>query len=713
MVLGKSGGGEPEVRNEINGSPSGHVLQAGTITGDVYLNSAVKQAPIPRQLPPAPPWFAGRERESAMMTAALDDSGGPVTAVVGSGGIGKTSLALHWAHRNLDRFPDGQLYVDLRAHSPSGRPMELATAVRCLLDGLGVDHHSIPADFDAQVGRYRSLVAGRRMLVLLDNVRDAAQVTALLPDNRMCTTLVTSRNRLDGLVISVGARTVPLTGMSGADAHALLVRRLGEARVEAEPDAVTVLEEYCAGMPLALAIVAGRASAHPSFPLSALADELRDATTRVDAFDAGDPTTSLASVLSWSYDALTQEQARAFELIGLAPAPNLSVNLGASLLDLSTTKTRSVLRALDRLSLVREYQPDRWRMHDLVRLYAANRAEQGATPDLRDAAVRRFVDHYLHTALACDAELDGGRVPIVLDDPEPGCRPEPVADRESALVWFSAEHGGLLATRQLAVRRNDHLAVWRFTWALHTFHWQQGHFLEQVAGWRSALAAAEHLDDPVATVLARRLLGSSIARIGEPEEAVEHLLIALTITEGTADVENQAHTHRALARAWERLRDDEKALAHAKSALDLYCSARVPRHEADALDLVSRYETRLGRFADAEAHCSDALVLYRSHRNVDGEATTLDSLGYLAHRTGDDRGALEFYRRALDLFHGRNASHEAQTVERVGDAHARLGEADAADTAWRRALALYDGQQRVEDADRVRARLADHPGERA
>ena len=702
MLFGKSRGGEPRIHNEV-GDAYGPVVQ-GEAFRDVYFDAPLTPAPIPRQLPPAPPFFTGREAEVAAVTAAVDGAAVPVTAIVGSGGMGKTSLALHWAQRTVDRFPDGQLYLDLRAHSPGGRPMSSSTAVRCLLDGLGADPRTIPVDLDAQVGRYRSLVAGKRMLVLLDNALDAAQVSALLPGTPTCTMLVTSRNRLDGLATSVGAGVVPLAELPDADARLLLARRIGAARLDAEPDAVAELQRYCAGMPLALAIVAGRATAHPGFPLAALAAELRDVATRLGALDTGDLAASLASVLSWSYHALSPREAEVFELLGVVPSPDVPLRVGASLLGLTDAETRSALRSLERLSLVREHQPNRWRTHDLVRLYAADRAAHARSPELRDAAVRRVVDHYLHTAHACDALLSHGRVPLVLDEPEAGCRPDSVADQAAALAWFSAEHSGILATRLLAVARGDHLAVWRLTWVLHTFHWQQGHFDEQVSGWRAALAAADHLDDPRAAALARRLLGSAIGRIGDPAEAVDHLLIALELN--AADVEERAHTHRTLARAWERLGDDEKALGHATSALALYRSAGAPQHEADALDLVAWFEARLDRFDDADAHCAEALALYREHRNADGEATTLDNLGHLAHRRGDDLGALEFYRRALALFHGRNASHEAQTVERVGDAHARLTATAAAETAWRDALALYRGQRRTEDAARVAAKLA-------
>lgn len=303
----------PHVTNEISGTQSGLVVQAGSVRGGIHHHSPPPQVLLPRQLVTAPRHFVGRTDELAELKnglAGTASSGGAVliSALAGAGGIGKTALALHWAHESLDRFPDGQLFVDLQGFSPASTPLEPAAAVRGFLDAFGVAPERIPGDLQAQVAMYRSLVAGKRMLILLDNAADAAQVEPLLPGDDTCTVVVTSRRYLTGLIARHGARHLRLDALADADARQLLVSRLGAERLAAEPDAADELLAYCGGFPLALNIVAGRASVQPHTPLTELAAELREETTRGDALDDDDPAVSLPTVLSWSLRSLTAEQ---------------------------------------------------------------------------------------------------------------------------------------------------------------------------------------------------------------------------------------------------------------------------------------------------------------------------------------------------------------------------------------------------------------------
>jgi len=349
---------------------------------------------VPRQLPAPPRLFVGRAAELAQLDKALDaqvsaDGAMIVSAISGVGGIGKTWLALRWAHQRLDRFPDGQLHVNLRGFDSAGHPMSPQAAVRGFLGALGIARAAIPAELDARVGLYRSLVAHRRMLIMLDNARDTAQVAPLLPGSSACTVLVTSRNRLPGLVASYGAQPVTLDALAEPETRALLAARVRAERLNAEPDAVAELLAYCGGLPLALSVVAGRANVHPAFPLAELASELRDATTRLGALDEGDPSVSLPEVLSWSYHALTAQQSSVFLLLGLAPGADIALPAVASLTALPVERVRGVLRELENVSLVLEHVPGRYRMHDLVRLYAAERAVTDLPGDASKAALRR------------------------------------------------------------------------------------------------------------------------------------------------------------------------------------------------------------------------------------------------------------------------------------------------------------------------------------
>ncbi len=666
--------------------------------------------PVPRQLPSHSPHFVGRAEELRQLTALLDTAALGRTVVIsairGVGGIGKTWLAVHWAHQNMDRFPDGQLHVNLRGFDPAGAPVLPTVAVRGFLEGLGVDPGSIPAELDAQVGMYRSLVADRRMLIVLDNARDSAQIAPLLPGGPNCTVLITSRHQLGGLAATHGALLVPLDVLPDAEARELLARHLGHARVGAEPAAVAEILNYCAGLPLAISIVAARAIIHADFPLAVLAEELRDASARLDALNAGELSASMRAVISWSYDALNAEPARVFRMLGLVPGPDISLSAAASLTALTTKQSRELLQELECAHLVTQNAPDRYRLHDLLRLYAAERADCDESQDARHAALRRLVDFYLHTVAAGDRLLYPHREPIELGPPADGCLPHPLDDEQSALAWFDAEHPCLLAAQRLAAERGWHTPVWQLAWTLDTFHRRRGRLHDQLASWRAGLVAAEHLGKWATQALAYRRLGRACARLDRPAEALKHLRQALTLAEQVEDVPNQAHTHYALAQAWEQQGDDRRSITHATQALYLFQGMNNPIWEAQALNLVGWFQARLGHSQQALACCESALTLFRQHHDRDGEANTLDSLGYIAHHTGRFTEALGHYQQALALYRDLGDTYfEADTLARLGRTYAAGQQHAAARAAWRQALTLYQVQHRTSDADRVQQQL--------
>lgn len=368
--------------------------------------------PLPRQLPAAPGLFAGRADELALLSEVLaggagngdeegTGGGGPVVAVVsGSGGAGKTWLVLRWAHDHVDRFPDGQLYVNLRGFDPGRRVLAPETALRGFLGALGVGPGAVPAGFEAQVGLYRSLVAGRRLLVVLDNAADAGQVVPLLPGGGECAVVVTSRRRLTGLAASHAARQVTVGVLGKGESRVVLARHLGQGGGPADdPAAVDAVVRHCGGLPLALSVVAARAVADPGFPLGLLAEELGDEATRLDALDAGDPAGSLRTVFATSFRMLEGEQAQAFAYLGLVPGGEIGLTAAASLLGARVAVVRGWLRGLQSAHLVEQPVPGRYRFHDLVRLYAAERASELPGGE-REEALRRLADHCLHTAAA-------------------------------------------------------------------------------------------------------------------------------------------------------------------------------------------------------------------------------------------------------------------------------------------------------------------------
>jgi DNA-binding SARP family transcriptional activator len=435
-------------------------------------------APPPRQLPGVPRSFVGRVAELAGLTAGLtpstDSSATAIAVISGAGGVGKTCLALHWANKHRDDFPDGQLFVNLRGFAPSGPPVSPSTAVRGLLAGLGVPPAAVPRDLDAQVGLYRSLVAGRRILIVLDNAHNSDQVEHLLPGASPGAVIVTSRDRLAGLVSRHGVQAVALDVLGDTEARQMLAGRLGEERLAREADAATAVVADCAGLPLALAIAAARAAAQPGHTLAALAAELGDATTRLSALDEGEAPASLRAVLSGSYQALTAVQARVFTLLGAAPGPDFGLSATAALTQLPDADVSVTLRGLQRQSLLQQHAPGRWRMHNLVRLYARERAADRSHDESREA-LRRLMRFWVHTAWAADRLLAPHRPPILLDAATLAATPHPLPDAAAANAWLDGEYASLLAGQQVALGEGWYPAVSQLAWALRTYQQRRGY----------------------------------------------------------------------------------------------------------------------------------------------------------------------------------------------------------------------------------------------
>ncbi|MGW5723008.1 ATP-binding protein [Amycolatopsis sp. NPDC003865] len=694
-----------------------HGAAVGVVHGNLNLHPPPpRPAPtIPRQLPAAPGLFTGRTTELARLDCALTHAATPqgqgatvlVSAVGGAGGIGKTWLALAWAYRHLERFPDGQLFVDLHGFSPTDEPVQPATAVRGFLDALGVEANRIPTDLDAQATLYRSLVAGRRMLIVLDNAATSDQVAPLLPGSPSCTVLVTGRHRLASLIDRHDARHLPLDVLPPEEARGLLAARLGADRVAAEPEAVNELIGLCGGHPLALSITARTAGTRPDVPLAEAAAELRELGLEALDHDT-DPAASLPTVLSWSLRYLTDTQRTVFALLGIAPGPDTTPPATAALTALPDRLARRTLSGLENASLLERRPGGRYAMHDLVRRYATDTAHTTLPEQVREAALTRAGDFHLHTAHTADRLLDPHLVLVRPEPPAPGVHPHPLPDTAAALAWMDAEHATLLATQHTAATLGHHHTVWHLAWNLTTFHLRRGHRHDEVTTWQAALDAADHLPDTATRSRTHRHLGDACSRLGLHDQASTHLVEALDLALRHHDPAEQAHTHQTLAVAWERRRDDQQALEHAHHALDLYRAVDQPVWEACALSAVGWYAARLGRFDTAREHCQAALPLHRHHHNPDGEAVTLDSLGYIAHHAGDYHQALDHYHHALTLLRGVGAAYTvADTLDHVGHPHAALGRYEQARAVWREALQLYREQGRDADAERVQHQLDD------
>lgn len=516
---------------------------------------------------------------------------------------------------------------------------------------------------------------------------------------------MTSRDRLAGLVTRHSARPIAVGTLGETDSRSLLAGRLGHSRLEAEADAVAELIYYCAGLPLALSIVAGRAALDPQIPLAELAAELRDRSSRLEAFDAGEPAACLETVLSWSYQALDGQQARLFGLMGLAPGADIGLSAVASLSGVPMQALRPSVRALESVSLVSREAQGRYRMHDLVRLYAGQRARQDLPDDEIEEAGCRLVEFSAHTAHAADLLIAPHHAPIALSELPHGCQPLKLAGEEEAWTWFEAERANLIAIQHFAVERGWHAAVWQLAWAMTTFQLRQGHFQDNLAAWKAGARASHHLESPELRTRSYRHLGRACTQLELHGDALAHLREGLAGAERDGDELGQAHTHRAIADAWGQQGNDAMALEHSKSALRLYEERGVEVSGAHALNEVGWYTAKLGDHGLAQQICGDALAWSRRTGNRIGEARTRVSLGYIARCSAKYQEAVENLELALGLYEELgDTSGQADALDHLGAVYADPNPARA-ESCWRRAIAIYREQGRLTDVERIALRI--------
>jgi tetratricopeptide (TPR) repeat protein len=630
-----------------------------------------------------------------------------ISAISGTAGVGKTALAVHFAHQVAAKFPDGQLYANLRGFDPSGPPVPPAHPIRDFLDAFEVPAERIPVGLEVQAALYRSLVAGRRMLILLDNARDVAQVQPLLPASPGSLVLITSRNPLTPLAAVHGAQLLSLERLPEPEARDLLTARLGAARTAAEPEAADELIELCARLPLALAITAGRAAARPSLRLATLAAELRDTTSALDALDAGAPAASARTVFSWSYQQLTVPAARLFRVLGLHPGPDITAATAVSLAATSPAAARAALRELTKAGLITERSAGRYAFHDLLRAYASERAHAEDSHAQRRAAIRRMLSHYLHTACAADRLLNLGGDPISPAPPAPGTIPEEIGDAAGALRWFTAERQVLLKAVTQAGAGGFGTWAWQLAWVMGAFLNQGGHWHDWAAAGRTALAAAERSGDADGRVHAHVEMGRGHIRLGSYKEARAHLEQALRLAEELDGRTERTRAHDGLAMLSEREGRHQDQLSHALGSLRLSRASDPPARRARALNNVGWAHALAGNYDQAIAYCMQAIELFHVLGDRLGEAGTWDSVGYIHRQLGQHAVAIGCYQRAFALLRELGASsYHGELLSHLGDAYRDAGDREAARRAWQQALAIFDDLHH-HDAEEVRAELRD------
>ncbi|SFF35305.1 Tetratricopeptide repeat-containing protein [Actinacidiphila alni] len=698
---------------------AGHPEAAAALTELMGRPGGPPSAVIPHQLPGAMVTFVGRTGAIATLDTLLEDPDqdvvtpdgqhghAVVVAVDGAPGIGKTTLAVHWAHMAADRFPDGQLYVNLHGYAPSTAPLEPRDAIRGFLDALGVSPQAVPVTEAAQAGLYRSLLAHRRLLIVLDNARDTDQVRPLLPGGSGCRVLVTSRSRLTGLAATDGARLVTLGLLSTDEARQILRQHLGTARVGAEPAAVAALLDRCACLPLSLSVVGARAATEEHLTLGDLAAELNDAEQLLDALHAGDSASDVRAVFSWSYRRLSSPSARLFRLLGLPAGPDIALPAVASLSGLPRRSARRVLGDLVDAHLVTRKGPGRYDFHDLLRAYAAERAELTDPEPDRQAALHRLVSHYLHTTSRAARLVNPHQEPADLTRPMPGVVPEDFSGYDAAVAWCEAERAVLIGTVAQAVRVGLFAEGWRLARCLTDVLDRQGHWHDQLRVQTLGLEAADRLGDPLGQAHGCRGLAHALTRLGRFEDAEPLYRRAIACFSSLGLLAREAGVELDLAWMWEENAGAyDLALRQARRALDLYTETGDEVGRARALNAVGWYQTLGGDHEAALRNCERALALLRTLDVPHDEAYTLESLGHAHQHLGHFASAAENYRASLSVFHRLGDSlYEATIHIRLGDLHIEGGDTASAAEEWHRALMLLEPLQHPQAAG-VRERLA-------
>ncbi|MFE6049357.1 ATP-binding protein [Kitasatospora sp. NPDC056446] len=721
-------GGSPgtlgRTRSSVSGSSAQDVVQARDISGGIHFHRASgdgSAAPRPRQLPADVRGFVNRVEELRALDAVLagpaevppggSSSGGSTDAAViviaGTAGAGKTSLALHWAHQARDRFPDGQLYVNLRGYDP-GRPVTVQEALHRFLTSLGVPAPSVPEDPDAAAALFRSLLADRRVLVVLDNAAAASQVRPLLPGSSGSLVLVTSRSRLSGLAVRDGARRLTLGTLPEPEAVALLRAVTAGHRPQDDPGQLTELARLCARLPLALRIAAERAASLPHMGLDELIADLRDESALWDALSVGEDgdADAVRTVFAWSYRALPDRVARLFRLLGLHPGPDFGLHAAAALAGLAPNRTRQLLDALVGAHLVEQSAPDRYQFHDLLRAYATDQAQREETPAQRRAALRRVLDWYLHTADAAQQWLRPAEARLPLDPvglvadavagsednagTAEGVRPTAFADYNAAVDWAERERANLLQ----AVHTADAAGEDRRTWQLAAVLWNAQAPSAPGADWLAAgrvgLAAAQRLGDDRARALLLTDLGMGCTRTNALGDSLEYHRQALALWRELGDRLNEAHSLNLLGLVHLHRRQLAEAVRYFEQALAGFRPQGEAHWEATTLANLAGTHYRAGRLPQASAAVDEALTTHRALENRRGEGNALRLLSDIRREDGDPAGALAAANTAvgiaLDL---RDHRLEGFWLLTLGDAQRADGQHSDALDSYQRAAVLH------------------------
>jgi tetratricopeptide (TPR) repeat protein len=703
----------PEVaaRRPTDGTVTGSVVNLlGSNSGAARdpVGSGPNRRPIPAQLPHDAAGFTGREPELAALesiTLAEGSRAVIISAIDGVAGIGKTALAVHFAHRVAAAFPDGQLYVNLRGFDPDQPPLPPHDVLVRFLRALGTDPPQTPTDLDELAGVYRSLLSGRRVLIVLDNAATAKQIRPLLPGRAGCLALVTSRNRLSGVVARDGAQRLTLDVLPPAEAVALLARVIGSERVAAEPDAAYALARLCGWLPLALRISGDRAAAHRHFKLADLVDELTHEHDRLDILSADEETTQVRAVFSWSYRALPSEQARAFRLLSLHAGQDISAAAAATLIGATISETRQLLANLTGGHLLEETGRGRYQFHDLIRVYAAECAQISESESHRTAAIRRLLTWYLHTADAFSRIFNPNSRLVPLDPPEPACGPLDFTTPRLASDWAKAEFSNLISIAGQAAAIDDDPIGWQVAIALMPLFDLYRRMTDFLPVLHSALTTARRLGDRAAEARCLTCLGEAYVRADCPARTAEVCQQALVIFDEIGDLAGRWAAWHDIGLSLLELERFSEAMSCFQQAL--IAARQTANHRSEGLSLTGLgvvYQHLESYDAAIDLH-SKALALLAETHNKWQQTWVLCNLAAAYRYQGSLGEAIDFYRQAQATSHEMGDwSGEGDTLISLGEAQRSRGQLDAALQSWRQALNIFDdfGDAR---ASQIRTRI--------
>jgi DNA-binding SARP family transcriptional activator/Tfp pilus assembly protein PilF len=649
-------------------TPVGGERAAASRAGQATADSA----PAPRELPADIPAFTGRAAELAeldrLLVSATSDATAPdpasaviISAVSGTAGVGKTALAVRWAHQSARHFPDGQLYVNLRGYDP-GQPVPAADALAAFLRALGVAGQDVPADAEERAARYRTLMAGRRMLVLLDNASEAEQVRPLLPGAPGCRVLVTSRDALAGLVARDGAGRLDLDLLPKRDAICLLRTLIGP-RVDADPDAAAALAAQCARLPLALRVAAELAAGRPQSPLAELASELANQQRRLELLDAGgDPRAAVRAVFSWSYRNLDPAAAATFRLLGCDPGPDLDSCAVAALTGTTQEQATPVLTRLARAHLIQPAGPGRYGMHDLLRAYARDLAAGHDSEDQCRAALTRLLDYYLHTTTIAASVLFPAQQVAV---PRLVTGSPPLPDHAAACAWLDAHLASLASAVTYAAGHGWPSHATQLATHLYWYLDAGGRYDQATAIHGSARSAAREAGDHAAEANALIDLATVTMRRGLWQPGVELLRQALALAREAGNLQCQARAVGNLAIAETFQGHLVQSGVHHEQALAFHRQSGNRFGEARTLIGIGSNERLQGRYDLAAAHYQQALALAREQGDRLGEALVLANLADVEFQLGRPDQARDLYQRVL--------AGCRETGNRISEAYALIG----------------------------------------